>query len=384
MIVTLLAFCAALIWLTALWLAFLGTLKAHEHFERSPKIVPHPLEPVSILKPVKGLEPSLRGNLESFFKLDYHQYEILFSIAREDDPARPLIEELICAHPKIPARLLIGDAGVGPNPKVNNLIQSYQASRFDWIVISDSNVQVPRDYLLCTTAEFTPDVGVVTAVVAGTRSRTMGGLLESIYLNTFYARWMFIAREFGQDCVVGKSMLFRKSVAERFGGILQLGRFLAEDYMTGQAMRMLGLKVKMMRRPIEQPLSRYTFRDFWLRHIRWGRIRKSQAPLPIFFEPLTMMFPSGAMGAFALYIFAGLPTGLVFLAHVSLWFILDLSLMKSLGQKPRFMLLPGWLLRECLALPLWIQTICGNTVMWRGSRLKVKTGGLLEAQIENT
>ena len=371
---------AALFWLIALYLVIRGTLKARTFFRRTDELSEVRREPVSLLKPIKGFEPALEENLATFFRLQYEtEFEILFSLASSSDPARPVIEKLIAAFPDVEARLVIGDLNVGPNPKVNNLMRAYQEARYDWILISDSNVRVPQDYLSSTTAHFGSDVGVVTAVVAGVDARRLGGCLESVFLNTFYSRWMFLADHFDQSVVVGKSMLFRRSVAKRFGDLQQLGRFLAEDYMAGQAMKMLGLKVSMMKRPIEQPLPNYTLKDFWSRHLRWGRSRRAQAPLPVFFEPWINMISSGLMGAFAVHHFTGLPSAFVFVAHGFLWLACDLLMIRRLGQPVSPRTVAAWFLRECLALPLWIHMMSGNTVIWRGHHLRVKPGGLLES-----
>ena len=360
-------------------LLLLGAYKTWAHFSCSAEATrADPLEPISVLKPVKGSEPGLKENIETFFELDYPKYQLIFSVADAKDPARDVIQSLIRKYPHVHASLIIGDMPAGPNPKVNNLIRGYYEAKYDWVLISDSNVTVPKDYLKRKSASLAGDVGVVTAVVAGHEPDSAGGWLESVFLNTFYARWMFTAQAFGQDVVVGKSMLFRKSDAERFGGIVQLGRFLAEDFMAGQAMRMLGLKIAIMKAPVRQPLQGYRVGDFWRRHIRWGRIRKAQAPLPVFFEPWVGLMPSGVCGAFAAHaLFGARP--LVFLAaHALLWFVCDMSVVARLGERwgPKTAL--AWLAREMLALPLWLNMMSGNTVLWRGVRLRVRSGGLLE------
>lgn len=348
-------------------------------------------QPVSILKPVKGFEPELTENLTSFFKLDYPCFELIFSIADEADPARLVIEHLMRQHPDVPSTLIIGDVQVGPNPKVNNLIRGYDRARYDWVLISDSNVRVRPEYLLKKTDVFTEDVGVVTAVVSGIEPQTVGGALESVFLNTFYARWMFLASHFGRDCVVGKSMLFRKSTADRFGGFRQLGRFLAEDFMAGEAMRMLGLKIVTMHEPIQQPLASYRLSDFWRRHVRWGRIRKAQAPLAVFFEPWLGLIPSGILGAFALHELFSVSALLTLSGHTLFWLANDMVMLGTLGllsaktgtrggsrvRRAVHMFL-AWQVREILALPLWLHVFSGNKVSWRGTQLRVKSGGLLE------
>ena len=335
------------------------------------------------MKPVKGHEVGLEDNLRTFFELQYSPgYELLFSIATPDDPAREVIERLQARYPQIPSRLSLSEMMVGPNPKVNNLMPSYLVAANDWVLISDSNVSVPKDYLELKTRRFGTDVGMVTAVVAGHGPRYLGGHLEGVFLNTFYARWMFLAGDFGQDVVVGKSMLFRKSIARRFGGVPQLGRFLAEDFMAGHAMRMLGLKVEMMDRPIRQPLLSHTFRDFWSRHIRWGRIRRAQAPLPIFFEPWINSITSGLLGAIAFESLFGISKPFFIAGHLLFWLGSDLRLIWAVGEPIGPITALAWLAREILALPLWIQMMSGSTVNWRGHRLRVRSGGLLEMKAE--
>lgn len=360
-------------------MVFRGTHKAVAHFRNRDLNSDVKREPVSIIKPVKGHEAGLTENLRTFFELDYPAgYELLFSIASPDDPSRPVIEALCAAYPRVATRLSVHEMAVGPNPKVNNVMPSYLAAANDWILISDSNVRVPKDYLLSKTARFTSDVGIITAVVAGHQPRYFGGALESVFLNTFYARWMFLAQDFEQDVVVGKSMLFRKSTARRFGGVSQLGRFLAEDFMAGHAMRMLGLKVEMMDQPIRQPLPTHTFRNFWSRHIRWGRIRRAQAPLPIFFEPWINSLTSAVLGAFCFRFVFGIPPLAFVCLHFAAWFLADVRLIHAMGEPVRLSTALAWMAREVLAFPLWLQMMSGNTVTWRGNQLRIRTGGLLE------
>ena len=171
----------------------------------------------------------------------------------------------------------------------------------DWVLISDSNVRVNPDYLKRLVAHLSPGVGMVTAVIAGQDASGVGGNLEATYLNTFYARGMNIAAGFGRVCVVGKSMLFQRSTAKRFGGMRTLGCYLAEDYMAGEAMRRLGLQVVIACDPVEQVIGEYSFDSFWKRHLRWGRIRKRHGMSAFALEPLTGAFVSGVLGAVSMH-----------------------------------------------------------------------------------
>jgi ceramide glucosyltransferase len=338
---------------------------------------PFALFPVSVLKPLKGVDPDLEANLQSFFELDYPDFELLFSVASPADPAHALVRKLVRRNPGIKARVFVGEIPIGPNPKVNNLIKSYEGAANDWVLISDSNVRAPRDYLRRLVAHLDPGVGMVTAVVAGTEPGGAGGQLEATFLNTFYARWMCTASRLGKPCVVGKSMLFQRTTAARFGGLRSLGRYLAEDYMAGEAMHRLGLKVVIACDPVRQVIRNHTLESFWSRHLRWGRIRKAQAPLAFLLEPLTHPLISGCLGAIAAAnLFQAVPAAFI-AVHLLLWSACDLLLMRRLeGELP--LLRPiYWFVRELLHLPLWLHIGAGNTVNWRGQRLTLLSGGIL-------
>lgn len=369
------------VWAIGLAITTWGTWLALRHLSTPPPHLdaPFALFPVTILKPLKGADSDLKQNLLSFFKLDYPQFELLFSVADVRDPAFDVAQDLIGKHPHVRARLIVGDVKVGPNPKINNMVKSYEQARFDWLLISDSNVRVAPDYLKRMVAYLDNGVGAVTSLVAGQNANDLGGHLEASCLNTFYARGMALAFATNNPIVMGKSMMFRKSTAERFGGITMLARYLAEDYMAGEAIRHLGLKALMTCDPIVQHIGNYSFKSFWQRHLRWGRIRKNQSPLTFWLEPLMGSFCSGLMGAYATHSLFGTSFAAFLALHLMLWSSCDFLMMRRLGQKVDHLLPCIWFLREALVLPLWINIAAGNTVDWRGGKLKLNTNGILEA-----
>lgn len=264
----------------------MGTLLVFQHFQSRCKSSPDEILPsVTILKPLKGVDPGISENLESFFNLDYPSYELLFSISSSDDPVITVVRDLFKRYPEVRAKLICELSEKGPNPKINNLLRAYQEAQSDLVLISDSNIRAKPDYLRNLIPDMAQSVGVITAVVAGTCPKGIGGWLEASYLNTFFNRWMFLSKQFGFPSVIGKSMLFRKSTLKRAGGLEVLGRYIAEDYMAGHAVLKLDLSVELMRRPIPQFIGNYNFQDFWQRHLRWGRIRKSIAPIAFLLEP---------------------------------------------------------------------------------------------------
>lgn len=361
-------------WLLGLVFVLVGTVLAWRRVGRGIANPPGEGFPgISVLKPLKGADPGLAGNLESFFLLDYPDFELLFSVADANDPAVAVVQELRRRYPAVSARLLVGAESVGPNPKVNNLTRSYRQALHDLILISDSNVRVAPDYLRKKWRALRPGVGVVTAAVAGVGPRGWGGRLEAVYLNTFYARGMNLAFATGNPCVIGKSMLFRRSVAARFGGVKALGEYLAEDYALGQEMRKLGLEIALIDAPVEQHIGEYSFRAFWDRHLRWGRIRKAHAPAAFLFEPL---FTPMAFGVAAMLALHG--SWRAFAASVALWGLCDLALMARFSRGQWVWAPVAWVARELLSVPLWIAVASGNSVRWRGSTLFLSYGGKIQ------
>ena len=372
---------ALMVWLLTTVLTLLGTFWTLKHSKTPIRPVHRRnLPPVTILKPLKGIDRGLYENLRSFFELDYPHFELVFSIADGDDPARFVVNRLLMEYPHVQARLEVGEVPVGTNPKVNNMMKGYDSARYDLILISDSNVRVQPDYLTRMTPQVTPNTGVITAVVVGRSPEKLGGWLEATFLNTFLARAMVVAPKFGRPCVVGKSMLFRRSQMERFGGMRALSRFLAEDFMAGEIMRKMGLEVKVMVDPVGQHIDQYTFRTFWQRHVRWGRIRKSQSPTVFLGELFFTSVVSGLLGAWAFNQLFGIDPTLFLALHFCFWLICDLCLLRVFSHEYMpLRQLAAWTIRELLAVPLWLHSALGNKVKWKNRKIRIRPGGIIDA-----
>lgn len=368
------------LWASSFILALYGTRRALKTLKpRLSEDVDY--KPVSILKPLKGLDPDIKENLESFFRLDYPEFEIIFSVEDTADPVNGIVEELIKQYPNVHAKLICGAINWGPNPKVNNLIKSYSVAKYDFILITDSNVRVPEEYLLHVVDKMKPDVGVVTTCIAARDAKGLGGRLEAMCMNTFNARWFHAASALGEPMVFGKSMLFRRSVAELFGGLPSLFPFLAEDYMMGKRMKEMGLKIALMDIPVVQHIGYWKLVTFWKRQLRWGRLRKSHSLFFFLIEPAGSALVSGAIGAWALHHLVGFPFWAFFFLHIAIWAGCDALLMKKLDRNLTASSFLYWLLREILSVPLWIHILCGNTINWRGNHLALKSGGRLAHEV---
>lgn len=340
-------------------------------------VPPRDLQPISIIKPLKGLDPGVKENLESFFHIDYPKFELLFCVGESSDPVIPIVQELIARYPHVQAHLRVGSVDIGPNPKINNMITSYDHARYDWILINDSNMRATPDYLRQLARGFADEVAMQGNVIAASGAEGFGGKLETMMLNTFFVRGMYLAVMTGKTCVMGKSMMYRKSQMESTCGLRSLSKYLSEDYLAGLKYHQKNLKISINAHPAIQHIGKYSFKAFWARHVRWGRMRKT-LELPVFAaEPLLTSTLSCVFGAIAFKTLFGVSPWVFVPLHFALCYLNDLSVMLAVGQKITLSNPIIWIIREFLHLPLWITIASSNTVIWRGQPLKVEFGGTL-------
>lgn len=258
--------------------------------EKSSLCIPSPA--VSVLKPLKGLDDNLFDNLESICNQDYPEYEIIFSLQDYNDPAFKVAEKIKDKFPDKNITLHVERCNAGLNPKVNNLIHAYKIARHDYILISDSNVMVEKNYLkeIMTNME-DPDVGVVSNVIQGVGARSIGSALENLHLNSFVMGSVcFLDKFLKMPCVVGKSMLMRKEDIEAIGGFRSVKNVLAEDYIIGKKMQKSGKKVILSKHIIRNVNEYWGIRRFLNRHTRWGSSDGKSAEPAIFLNYSAMPY----------------------------------------------------------------------------------------------
>src|SRR5262245_29928063 len=262
--------------------------------------------PVSIIRPVCGVDAYEELTLRSTFELAYPRYEVLFCCASADDPAVQLVKHLLAEYPGVKARLLIGDDQPSQNPKLNNVLKGWRKAAHEWIVIADSNVVMPPDYIQRLLSTWRDDTGLVSAPPIGKLPAGVWAELECAYLNTYQARWQYAADSLGIGFAQGKNMLWRRSDLEKAGGILALAREPAEDAAATRVVRGLGLRVNLADGAFPQPLGARTASQVWRRQVRWARLRRATFP-----------------GFFALEILSGLAAPLACLLLSGWWLELE-------------------------------------------------------------
>lgn len=318
---------------------------------------------VSIVRPVCGLDAFDAETLASTFALDWPGgHEILFCAPHADDPAVALVNRLIAEHPDREARLLIGEDLVSGNPKLNNILKGWKASRGQIVAMIDSNVLLPRDYLDRVMERFTPGTGLVTSPPAGIRPDGIWGAVECAFLNGMQARWQLAADQVGLGFAQGKNLVWRRAVLERAGGPVALAEDLAEDVASTKVVRGQGLKVRLAREAFAQPIGRRGFRAVWDRQLRWSRVRRAGFPGLFLAEILLGPWPPVLMLALA-------GGGGWIVPLLVAWYAAEIVLCRGAGwpSGPRDVV--AMALRDLLLAPLWCVTWVRRGFEWRGTAM---------------
>jgi len=329
-------------------------------------------DPVSVLKPVAGIDDGLEANLRTFFAQDYPHYEIVFGVQGEEDPALDLVRRLMREHPEVAARVVVHDGGRGINPKVSNLRAMLTAARHDLVVVSDSNIRVHPSYLREMQAETAhPEVGLVTSLFAGVGEKNLGALVENAHLNATVVAGVVVPTEvFGHPIAVGKSMMFRRSLIDKIGGLESVAYVLAEDYVIGRMFHEAGFDVRLCPTPVMNVIARSTLATFFRRQLRWNMIRLRLQPFPFLLEPLTVPLFTAAIA-----ILLGAPPwwtlgwalGITAARDAAQW-----TMMRgSRGVGRALLVIP---LREILVVAVWMATFPKRHITWRGNRVRVSAG----------
>ncbi|OAD69867.1 glycosyltransferase family 21 protein [Phycomyces blakesleeanus NRRL 1555(-)] len=343
---------------------------------------------VSILRPLKGVDLELESNLRSSFEQNYPTFELIFSVASPNDPAVPVVERLMTEYKKIPSRLIVGDKQVGINPKVNNMVKSYEVAAHDILWILDSNVYVNQDTLgRSVDMLLEPGIGLVHHLPIAVQPQGYAAEVEQVFLDTNHAKmylainWVGIA-----SCVMGKSNLYRRSDLDKAGGLGAFAKYMAEDNLVGEALWHQGLRHRMSADTACQALGKIRPLEYCRRRARWVRLRKYIVTAATLTEPFTESIVCGLLGALGFRVWWDLSMPLFFAVHWLAWFTNDYLLYRTLilaSSTPVQQTQPmhfkrficGWLSREISALPLYLYAMLGNEITWRDQRYRCVTSG---------
>jgi len=327
-------------------------------------------EPVSILKPLSGLDADLESNLRTFFEQDYPSFEILFAVREAHDPAVPIVEKLRAEYPKIPSRLLITGEPPYPNAKVFSLDRMLRASANDLVVMSDSDIRVTRAMLKTIAAEFQdPKLGVATCPYRAVAGPSFWSRLEATGMNTDFLAGILVAKMLeGMRFAVGPTIAARRQVLESIGGFDRLKDYLAEDFVMGKFAAEAGHGVGLSSYVIEHHIGSADFRHNAAHRLRWSRSTRRSRPAGYVGQIFTMPVPLALL--LTVWNPAWWPVLPMTLAirGIAAWTVAE----AVLRVRVNWFLLP---IEDIAAFCFWIAGFFGNTIVWRGRRYHLEGDG---------
>lgn len=351
----------------------LSTLALARHFRKTRPELIAPV-PVSILKPVSGVDKGAHKSFSSFLRQDYPDYEVLFGALDADDPAVDVVSEAASGRPNV--RLHIGSEITGSNNKVRILHTLALHARGEILVITDADTRVTPDFLARVTAPFRDArVGAVTCLYRGIAARTTADALEGLHMTCLFAPGVAAAEAIsGIDFGLGAAIAIRASVLEEIGGFAAIADHLADDFHLCHRAARAGHRVALSGYVVEIVLSGERLRGVLSRELRWSRTTRISRPHGHFGLIVTFGF-AWALGFLVSSGFS--PIGWTTLATVTVirvltaWYGARICLADPEFPR-RALLLP---LRDLLSFAIWLAGYLSNTVTWRGRKLRVMRDG---------
>lgn len=337
------------------------------------------LPPVTLLKPVYGIEPQLRDSLESFFRLDYPRFEIIFGARSPDDPALTIVRELMRRHPQVPVKLIASGEPAWPNAKCWSLTKMVAEANFDHLVISDSDVEVAPDYLRrLIPLLLEPGVGCVTTVYRGKPTDGLWARLEALGMSVEMTSGVLVAEMMeGMKFALGPTMALRRDTLEQIGGFAKLSEYCSDDFLIGKWVAAAGYKVVLSSHIIDHVILHESLRQSMIHQTRWMKSTRYSRPRGHLGMALTFAMPYGVLGLLAGAASGRLLLGAIVFAAAYLNRAL-LALVVGWGavHDPRSRNY-CWLypLRDLMGFGFWLASYFSDQIRWRGERYRLEVGG---------
>ncbi|MBO0910327.1 MAG: glycosyltransferase [Acidobacteria bacterium] len=342
------------------------------------------LPPVTIFKPVHGMEERLEENLESFFRQDYPDYEIMIGARGGDDPAILVAERILRRHPEIRSRIVISGPPEWPNAKVFTLDKMIALSRRDFFVISDSDVRVDRDFLRNVIPPLIDRrVGLITCLYRGDPASDFWSFLEALGMSVEMPSGVVAADMLeGVRFALGPAVALRRDSLDAIGGIRATRDYYSDDYVLGNKIWAAGYRVVFSHHFIHHVLTPRTFLRTLGDQLRWMKSTRHSRPWGHIGAGLTFSMPYGLIGFFSALALKRPATGMVFLAAAFLNRVIQSITVGWWLLGDRRALGFSWLypLRDLEGFAVWVASFLSHTFYWRGEIYRFTEDGKIVAE----
>jgi ceramide glucosyltransferase len=349
------------------------------HTRQRPRNLPQDSPPVSVLKPMHGLEPDVRENIESFFRQDYPVYEVLFAVAGEDDAALPVIREVCARYPQVSSTVVVTGPPQIPNPPSHAFHCMSQICKYDILVTSDSDVQVGPTYLRDVVAPFSdPRTGMVTCVYRGKNLGGFWSALDAVGMSVEMTAGVLVANMLeGMKFGLGPTIAVRKEALERIGGYTRVGQYFSNDFVIGSFIADSGYKVVLSHHVIDHVVAPMNFRDMWNRQLRWAQGTRYSRPWGHVGSGLVFAMPYGILGLIAALSLGHAHLGVALFTAALLNRLLECwavgwKVVHDPAAKRSIWLYP---LRDISGFVMWCASYLTRQVMWRNNLYEFGEGG---------
>ncbi|MGD0544097.1 MAG: bacteriohopanetetrol glucosamine biosynthesis glycosyltransferase HpnI [Candidatus Acidiferrales bacterium] len=353
----------------------IAIIAGQRFFGNKPVSSSQPLDfvpPVSILKPIRGLDRETYKNYSSFCMQDYPEFEILFCVSDEGDPAVPVIKKLMADFPQRSIRLLIGAEEIGVSDKVNKLCRMAREARHDTVLVSDSDVRVDPNFLREAVKPFSdPEVGGVTCLYRGLTDGSFAGDLEALGNGADFAPGVLVARLLGGvNFMLGAVMVTTKRHLAEIGGFESLADYFCDDYELGNRIASRGYRVELSRFPVDIVYPHETFGGAFRHQLRWNLSIRYSRPRGHFGLIFSNWVPwavlVGALGSWTaavVYLVIALVFRTVMAIFVGAWGMRDPLVLR------KFWMLP---VRDVFAFAIWVASFFARRIHWRDRWFRIR------------
>ncbi len=359
---------------------YLIAIYSSSRYFRQPSPSPSPsfTPPVSILKPIRGLDPEAAENLASFCRLDYPEYEIVFCVDPDDESVLSVLDKLTADFPHCRIRILHGSGRVATNDKVAKLARLVNDAAHEVVVISDSDVRVRPDYLRRITAPMRdPKVGAVTCFYVPTEHATFTDHLQSVgMMSDFYAGILVAWQLDGVKFALGPTIATTRARLAEFGGYPELENRPADDLLVGRLIAEQGYRVVLLNYAVATVCDYASLSDLLHKRLRWIVVMRHMRPWGHLGLLLTQGLP-WSLAAVAVHPSAAVALGYLggyFALRMALTCILGIHGLHQRGLWKQMPLIPVW---DVVAFAIWLTSFGRNSIRWRGADYHIRDGQLV-------